>query len=76
VIPLDVLAYALQKAQLEGRVEALVKAIITAHQLKEQSLQDFPTGRCSCETQGWGVWDWQFWAYECWTPRPVECDMM
>jgi hypothetical protein len=31
-------------------------------------------GRCQCETQGWGVWDWQWWAYDCWAPRPPDCD--
>ena len=31
-------------------------------------------GRCQCETQGWGVWDWEYWYFECHTPRPPECD--
>ena len=33
-------------------------------------------GRCQCETQGWGLMDWQYYYYECWTQRPPECDEM
>ena len=34
----------------------------------------YPPGRCACETMGWGVWDWEYWYFECHTPRPPEWD--
>ena len=30
---------------------------------------------CSCKTMHWGVWDWEYWYYECYDPPPPECSI-
>jgi hypothetical protein len=78
-IPLSVLATAAQQAKDAGRTEDFIAALIRAGaEVAQETAVASKTnpGRCQCETQGWQVWDWQYWMYDCWTPRPPECDWM
>ena len=72
-IPLAVFAAAITKAKKAKKQRQFLDAILNA----ATKAADTPTaasksnpGRCMCSTQGWDVWDWEFWYHECY--RPLE----
>lgn len=77
-IPLGLLADAIAKAKKAKKqrqfVAALVKAAAQPPEAPPTPNTKSNPGRCMCSTQGWDVWDWEFWYHECWRPlEPGEC---